>query len=491
MAINEANYSGSYVINEPKGIWQAAGDTNLGTEYAYRAENIRTERGLLASAKGTRAAFPSLGYPVKTLTRFYRRNRPDDAEVYVAAANGRIFTYTAGAAGWVQRASGFESDKWSYVTYETVRSGQTVDVLLMSNAQDGMIVVYGDNLSVERKAPTIGSDYVAVHFSQMGRYAERIWGITPEYPDKIFYSRAYEALNWTANVEAPELGGGEISQPTWDGDSFIAIVPFGGYLLALKQHTAFELRGTDPSSFTIQQSFGTDGPLEADSLCTDRTTAYFLSEGGVGMYDGSTLRLLSRDALYETMRMRMPGLHTATATMCRHVYYLALPVRNNESDVITANNAVIEFDTERGTFMLRKGLRVADFYALGEKVYFAQADAPYDIFEYNADVSGYNNEPMQCLWETAWLDLGKSYRKKDFELRFTADADVNDTPISLTLATDRREKTRVRLLQSDRRDFRVKIQLTGRRVKLKIESETVAGWQIYGGVEVRYSISEE
>ncbi|MEI3405771.1 MAG: hypothetical protein V8Q79_04140 [Christensenellales bacterium] len=99
MSISDSDYEGKFTIPTPKGIYQAAGDTNINADYAYRAQNIRTERGLLASAYGTSRAFPSLGAQIKTLTRFYRRSRPDDADVYVAAAEGAIYT-----SRWEQRA---------------------------------------------------------------------------------------------------------------------------------------------------------------------------------------------------------------------------------------------------------------------------------------------------------------------------------------------------------------------------------------------------
>ena len=239
MAIKDSTYAGRFTIPTPKGVYQAAGDTNVNADYAYKAENMRTERGLLATSCGTSRAFPSLGYPIETLERFHRRSRPDDPDVFVAGAGGCVYTYTMGTEGWIQRADGFEGNRWSCVTYEAVENGETVDILIMSNAQDGMIAVYGSDLRVERKALTIGDDYAEVRFAVLGRYAERIWGTgAPGYPDNIFYSRPYDPFNWTDVPETPELGGGMIQQPTWDGDAFLSIVPFGGYLLAVKPHTA-------------------------------------------------------------------------------------------------------------------------------------------------------------------------------------------------------------------------------------------------------------
>ena len=333
MSISDGDYQGRFTIPTPKGVYQAAGDTNINTDYAYLAQNIRTERGLLASSYGTSRAFPALGAQIETLARFYRRTRPDDADVYVAAAGGAIYTYTMGTEGWVKRSEGYKSDVWSSVTYETTEGGATVDILILSNAKDGMIAVYGSDLRVEKKTLTLGDAYAEVKFATLGRHAERIWGTGAEgYPDSIFYSRPYDPFNWTGVPETPELGGGMINQPTWDGDKFIALEPFGGYLLAVKERTIFEIRGTDPSSFTITEAYGTDGPVEERSICTDRTSMLYLSQNGIGLYDGNTLRLLSRDALHETMRMRMEGMDgAARACVCNHIYYLAMCIKENES----------------------------------------------------------------------------------------------------------------------------------------------------------------
>ena len=494
MAVSERKYEGRFTIPAPQGVYQAAGDTNVSTDYAYRAQNIRTERGLLATGYGTSRAFPALGAPIQTLTRFYRRNRPDDPDVYVAAAGGALYTYTMGTEGWVKRAEGFLSNLWSYVTYEAAEDGQTVDILILSNAKDGMVAIYGSNLRVERKPLAIGDDYGDVKFAVLGRYAERIWGTgAPGYPDNVFYSRPYDPFDWTDVPETPQMGGGVIGQPTWDGESFIALQTFGGYLLAIKPSTVFEIRGTDPSSFTISEAYGTDGPVEERTICTDRMSMFFLAQSGLGLYDGSTLRLVSRDALYETMRMRMDGTQAlATACVSGHVYYLALCIKNRESDVLSENNAVIEYDTERGTFMIRTGIRVKDFFAVGDRVYYTDAGNPYEVMRYNdPKAMGYLNTAMECLWETPWLDLGKAHKKRDFVLRFTADADEDDVPVELTIVTDKREKTRTVMIGRQRKDYRVKIQQSGLRVRLRIVScARAAGWRIYGGVQVEYTLDE-
>ena len=61
------------------------------------------------------------------------------------------------------------------MTYEAAENGQTVDILILSNALDGMMVIYGSDLRAERKKLTIGKNFEEVRFAVLGRYAERIW----------------------------------------------------------------------------------------------------------------------------------------------------------------------------------------------------------------------------------------------------------------------------------------------------------------------------
>ena len=61
----------------------------------------------------------------------------------------------------------------------------------------------------------------------------------------------------------------------------------------------------------------------------------------------------------------------ARACVCNHIYYLAMCIKESESDVLSENNTVLEYDTERGTFMVRKGMRVEDFCRRRDGVFHA------------------------------------------------------------------------------------------------------------------------
>ena len=80
-----------------------------------------------------------------------------------------------GTEGWVKRSEGYKSDVWSSVTYETTEGGATVDILILSNAKDGMVAVYGSDLRGEKDA----DDWRRIRRGEVrdaGRHAEaHLW----------------------------------------------------------------------------------------------------------------------------------------------------------------------------------------------------------------------------------------------------------------------------------------------------------------------------
>ena len=530
-------------LEDFKGVWQAAGDSGLSGKYAYDAYNVNTERGALASAAGYEAFLPPIaaegaqarageggpqgeeggagepqeGTPaaksaagaqsyeqIGTLARLYRRDAAEDQrEVFVACTLDGIYTYTAGDAGWTRRLAGpLYADAWDWVAYETVdgegESAATCDVLILTNAKDGMIALYGSDLRVERKE-------TPAKFGVLGRHAERIWGAGVEdEPDSLYYSRPYDPFNWTADEQNPELGGGQILQPTWDGDRFIALRELGAYLIALKTRSIYQVRGTDPSSFVITQEYGADAPQTESTIAVDGTRMYYLTGGEgeapeIGVYDGVSAQLLAQDALHEVL-LAAGNTQGASAVVCGHVYYLALPVADAAFGTETAeaggaetggaapyvptrNNTVIEYDTIRRTFMVRRGIHVRAFLTSGGQVYFTSSQDPYRVYRYGAGTT-YGGQPIPCRWQTGWMEgATKRTRKSAFILRFFAQGG-DGTVLRLTLETERRRMERAVSLCPEGRSYRVRMPLRGVRWRLRLESEGAQAWRIPGGIEV-------
>ncbi len=130
--------------------------------------------------EGLLPVYPSLPAKNLTLGSFYRRNHENQSEprVLVAATQTTLYAILEGGSSWVQLMNGFSSGEWSWVTYETTRDAGTpsdtsddyvTDIMILSNAKDGVVVVYGDSLTAERKTDL-------PKFAKLERHAERIGG---------------------------------------------------------------------------------------------------------------------------------------------------------------------------------------------------------------------------------------------------------------------------------------------------------------------------
>lgn len=491
-------YESQIAISQFEGVNQSGGDASVPLHFAFKAENMHTERGILERAGGYEAFMPPVGASIGTLARFYRRNHEpeEDREVYVAATMDGVYTWTEGSEAWIKRypEKGVpQKDTWAHVAYETVRNGETVDVLLMTNNADGIVILYGDTLEASKLSIKLGENGKELKFAVLERHSERIWGTGIEdEPDNLYYSRPYDLLNWEPDEDAPEMGGGMIQQPTWDGDHFVSLKRFGAYLMACKRKSLYIIRGTDPSTYSIEECYGNDAPAAAQTVAVDGTSMIYLSQNGIGIYDGNSAQLLAKNAIYETMSMRTTfSERTACACIARHVYYLALPIRTNIDDTHTnTNNAIIEYDMLRGTFMLRTGIAVKSFLATGGKVYFTSVDTPYQVYRMGGD-NGYNHSPIKAFWETGYFDLGgKNIIKSAFTVRFFAQGEIG-TVLTITITTDKKEKVKTVSLTESGKMHKVRIPNRGRRFKMRIASEGVQKWSITGGVQVQFSIDEE
>lgn len=454
-----------------RGLWQARGDSDVPEGCAFDAHDVSTRLGALAAAPGFEAFLPPIrgddgAYrPIGTLARLFRREKGD--EIFVACTLDGVFTCDGPDGGWICRLSGpLFCDRWDCVAYET----GGVDVLILTNAQDGMIALYGDDLRVERKQ-------TPARFAVLGRHAERIFGAGVDgEPDSLYYSRPYDPFDWSADEQNPEMGGGVIRQPSWDGDRFVALQPLGAYLLALKTRSIYQLRGADPSSFVITPEYGADAPDAPDTVAVDGAAMFYLSGGEIAVYDGVCARLLAKDALCETLRGA--SFHNACAVQHGHVYYLALAL-----DGSSYNDAVIEYDILRETFMLRRGVCVRAFLEGADGVYFTSSLDPCRVYRYGA---GYGRDglPASFAWTTGWLGGDSQRKRKDgFVIRFFAEG-ADGLCLRLAVQTERGRLERAVTLRPEGRAYRLRFPLRGVRFRLCLYGEDNRPWRIPGGLEV-------
>lgn len=499
------------------GIDQSNGAHNVNMSVAYDAKNCNTERGILSPAVGFEPVYPTLPSPIITLCSFYRRNHPVEEErsVLVASTATHLYAILRDGSAWVELMSGLQSGEWSFVTYETTRDNSTpadatddyvTDVLILSNALDGIVVVYGDTLTAEIKT-------TLPKFAIIERHAERIWGtgVTGE-PDNLYYSQPYSPFEWgfayaaDGITQLPEQSGGVIQMPTWDGDQFVAIKRFSNNMLAFKARSAWYVRGVTAGEFAMVEAYGSDGVFAPATIITNGSAAYYLAEGGLGVYDGDTAQLLDNDRLVSVFgQVGAIAPETACAMVSRHVLYLALPCYTGETVSTTVgsvtktvnveptrNNTLIEYDIRRRTYMIRTGIHADALHNHSGRLLFTSGDNPYQVFELTGLTQ--DGDPIPVKWQSAWQDNGsKNTIKSAFVVHITGlEIQAGQTQtITISIETEKKTKSKAIVLTSDFKKTRFPINVSGRRFRFSIEANSISNWSIAGGVQIEMEVDED
>lgn len=487
MAYNTLNaYDARARIPQFQGLMQYGNEGTSNPCYAREAVNMMTPGGVLQPCAKPETLAPELTEPIETLAQFYRRWHATDGEreVLVAASGGSLYYALKGAQEWTELAfpegvTAYQSNRWSWVTYEINESGQDpIDILLLSNAKDGMIFIRGDTLTVT----PVTTPY---KFGVITRYAERIWGgAAPDEPDMLAYSKPFDPTDWTANTEIPEDGGGDIRQPSWDGDSFTYIVQLGSQLICFKKNRIWRVLGTDPGEYTFKEQYG-GGASCPGTVAVDGEKIYMLSADGLLGYDGLNASPFMQEYAQDIWtRLNKSKLENASACIHRDVYYLSVAL--DESEV---NNAVVIYNTKEQTWLVRDDLKVERWLSSGNTLYFTSSVAPGKLYRYVEDGWKEKGTAVKCSWTSPWNDLNyRDYNKGGFSVYLTAEC-RKELNISVSIQTEKKKKTKVYTVEPPKegqfaRQKRIFFGGTGRRFRIIIESDGATMWRLIGGLEI-------
>lgn len=415
----------------------------------------------------------------------------------------------------------FDSKNWTEIT-----NTDPVDILLFSNATDGMYCLYGDTLDV---VPV----QTPKKFGVLARYNERIWGAgIIDDPDMLVYSTPYDPFNWAQNDEIPEDGAGDIQQPTWDGDSFVSLKQYGNTLLAIKRNSIWRISGTNPGEFIMQQQYG-GGTIDENTVAVYNDIAYMMGEYGILRYDGSGAYPFQQEAVQNLMRDDLSRIYNPPeysdnrsyypGEMCTHTgkaYRCIVPIRTTAQsdrtidgeewtpehweevhgtpmDLICAGmwngvyclalpthgswycNTILQYSTLTRTFSLRTGVSVSSFLQINERLFFTSATYPGAVFELD-DTKG---RVLPVKWVSGYQDLGqKNSIKSAFIVYMMVDS---ETPVDLWagIRTEKKLK-RKRITTKPGKVTRKQLNCQGREFRLEIETHDATPYTIAGGIRV-------
>lgn len=482
--------SATVSIPEHKGLLQHGDSVGMDPRYAVECVNALTDQGVLRPVGACTLLPAQTPAPIQTLARLYRRWYAPDGqhEVLVAASGGQLYWMLPGGERWTKLAMPYgwtqmryQSDVWSWVAYEinVADRDAPVDVLLMSNAMDGMICIRGDTMAVSSVA-------TPKKFGVIARHAERIWGGgIPDDPDLLVYSAPYDPYDWSANEEIPEDGAGDVLQPSWDGDSFTALTSFGSQLIALKRTRVWRVLGTDPGQYVFKEQYGGGTPCP-QTVAVDANRIFMLGREGVLCYDGESVVPFQQAFARQVFdRVHPDALSEAVACLWKGVYYCALAL-----DGSMVNNAVLMFNTRENTWLLRTDVAVETFLPAQDALFFTSAHSPGRIWLWREDCLQTDTaQPMR--WIGGWQDLGRhDLTKKHFEVSLSVECEA-DAAIRLTIETEKRRKTKTITMHPGGGQRCIRFRLYGRRFRLALESPGGVPWRLVGGVQIRMETEED
>jgi hypothetical protein len=482
------NYESSVRCNEWAGLYQGGDGYNIGLKYAVDGKNFDVRGGTLCPMTALTVLpgeIPADGIgTLMALTRRYDTSGNADGSTFlVVAAGGALYTRSLEETEWTKRYEGFTNDNFDFVTYEVnERNGEPtptpVDVLLFTNADDGMYCLYSDDLSVGQV--TIHPEGAEeVRFGIICRHAERIWGSGIKGdPDKLMYSAPYNPFDWEQNNEIPEDGAGDILQPSWDGDRFVALRNYGSYLLAFKKERVWRLIGTNPGEYYMKEQYG-GGAIIENSVAVYGDIVLMLGYEGLMAYDGSGVAQFKQEAVKAIMRRLSPGYaNTATAAVMGDTYYLALPL-----DGSADNNAVLEYNFTDRTFALREGVGISSFLSWSGEMYALSRQAPAQVCTIGHGEGSGAALPMK--WVSGFQDMGaRNVTKSAFAVYLMSETGV---AITVRVETEKKLKTKNITLKPGIPKI-VRLNTTGRYIRFIFETGQVEWWNLTGGYEVHFEL---
>lgn len=367
-----------------------------------------------------------------------------------------------------------------------------MDCLLMTNSEDGMYCVYAPldstSLNVVYVPVRPMGTTVDVKFGALARYAERLWGTAIDTdPDKLMYSAPYDIFNWGQYNDNPDDGAGDIQQPNWDGDKFIAIKEFGASLLAIKERAIWRITGTTPSELVMKKQYG-EGTIAEDSFAVNGAYAFMLTDDDLKVYDGNSTNHLRygyvRDLLDDALRVGDVNI----GRMVQDNYVLQI---NTE----TYGNVFVIYNTAEGNVNVcqSEGATALETYD-GElyglypaNTYDASGNVTGTYVQFGKFLTG-NGAQQNVTWESAWVDVNaKNMVKSGFIVYLMFDCNdprADNITFDIGIQTEKKLKQKTVTMRFNRVK-RIRLNNSGRHMKLKMSIPAQQfEWKIGTGVQI-------
>ena len=386
------------------GLDQSACENDLDAGTSPEAHNMDTAGGKLTVAKGyvhhTEAAVP-VPRDVRRMCIWHK----DDVKRFVLFTRDGISVLHEGAPAWTTlHSSSLE---------ETLTDAQQDFLPLKIGSTEMLLAASGkapmqkwDGTSAETQ-PFGNAEQLSDRPTQLIElYYSRLFAAgDPEHPCRLYWSAApgddRSIEDWSSIEASPDVSGGHVEVGT-DSDPITGLVALSNQLLIFKRDSLYRLLGDRPSNYRIYpvNAVMTQPLHSACVRCGD--VLYFLTKTGLYYYDGQTVQR-SADADRVQTLLSEADLSCCEGVSCNDKLYFALRLGEMADGEATANNAILVYDRNRRTYMLRDGFLVRAMCADRGTLYLIDGEGYVCRFE---EGDSYAGRAIEAGWRTPMTDLG-------------------------------------------------------------------------------------
>lgn len=436
--------------------------------------NMDTLGGRLSVAKGyvreSDMAFPA---PF-SVRRLYVWRRASERKL-LAVTQSELFVLDEAAAEWRSIYDFGAAATAAQYDFLPVKIAST-EYLLIANGTAWMAKWDGESVSAEPFGSAEGLSDIAVNYVEL-YYARLFAAGNAENPSRLYYSRApgdtRTIEHWTSAEESENVGGGFVEVGT-DSDPITGLFALSNQLLIFKRDSLYRLLGDRPGNFRIQPVNGTMRQPVHTACVRAGDVLYFLTEGGMYYFDGQAVQ---RKADADKVRLLLMNANLAGCVAAARGDKLYFAFREAPGE--GANDTVLIYDLERGTYMLRRGFSVCGFFAAGGTLYLMDGRGYICRFE---EGESYDGARIDAYWKTPMTDLdSKAVGKRLEELYLRGSGGI----LSVEAVTESGTVYNERLMPGgSERILELGLNGDGRAFQLVFRNVNGSHFTIDGGIEL-------
>lgn len=460
-------------INKFNGINQSLDNVLTGLEYASSAQNCDISSGVLKRCKG--ATVYNTAKLATNITSLMAHFKGGTGSI-LAVSEGNIYKLTG--SSWDNAIlSGLQSSDIRYINYQKDMD----EILIFTNGVDPIKAYDGSTFRNLKNRAAIhnpdgsilnwldgdGSTHsseaectsLAPVFKYITLYKERVWGADNK---GIYFSKDMDPDDWTAPSDEIEVNqhGGYIDLPTWDGGQIIGLRNLWDDLLIFKTKTVHRIFGTYPGNFELIQVFSEmNGHILDKTISAGRNVAFWATSSGVFMYLGGTGDADLTPAIQqEFSKVNKAAIDNSVGIVFKDKYILAMPEGSS-----TVPNMIFEYDINKKTFMVKRGMNISTFLELGERLIYADGDGI--LYEYNIGDT-YGDQPIASSYTTGTVFLAN----KVFSFDAVNFIGKGDGQVKISVITEERTESIVVSLSDQEKVIQRDLMNEGRRIAFKFEN---------------------